>query len=445
MAPITVELRGHTLRVSVSPLKNPHGEGSALIIASDMSDLVAADIERESLVDQLHAADKMRSLGQLTAGVAHEINNPLAALLPNLQLLRDYHEKIIGSLDEASLKQMTRDPELSFVLNEIPELLSDTVAAGKQIKTVVGEMLRYAHPGSERGERTKLPELLDDALSLLSRKVRFNTRIEREYEPTPELVLDRGLISQAILNIAINASQAIADSSGEDRWIRIRTYQRDDGVAIEVSNSGPAIPKEIAKDIFAPFFTTKDPGAGVGLGLSIAYETVRRHGGVLEVLDGLPTTFRIWLPNDTGKALSSARPPMAAPEQAAPARVLVVDDEHLVRKGLRRVLERHFEVALTGSAREALILLSSGDYDVVLCDLLMPELSGMQLYEMVQAQNPSVAERFVFLTGGTTAAEARDFLRSVKNARAYKPIESTELIALVDRAARRVRQAASPH
>jgi signal transduction histidine kinase/FixJ family two-component response regulator len=441
-APSVVEFRERTLRVSITPLKNPLGDGSALLIAADITDIVAVEAERESLVEQLHAAEKMRSLGQMTAGIAHEINNPLAALLPNLQLLGEYYQKLTAALRLPEAEPLLKDPELQFALAELPELLSDTNAAGAQIKSVVGEMLRYAHPGVEKGERTALPELLNEALSLLSRRVRFRATLIREYGETPELVVDRGLLGQAVLNIAINASQAIASRSSEDAWIKVKTEPCEGGVAIEISNSGPEIPAAVAKDIFAPFFTTKDPGTGVGLGLSIAYESVRRHGGFIEVLDGLPTTFRVWLPLETGRALVSLRPAHAAPTTRAS--VMVVDDEHLVRKGLRRVLERHFEVTLASGGREALQLLGSHCYDVILCDLLMPGLTGMQLYQEASKDFPQQAECFVFLTGGTTAPEAREFLRSVPNPRVYKPVERSELVALVDKAARNTRQRKAP-
>lgn len=438
--PSVIEFRERTLRVSIAPLKNPFGEGSALLIAADITDIVAIEAERESLMGQLQAAEKMRSLGQMTAGIAHEINNPLAALLPNLQLLSEHCQRVTVALQRPEAAPLLSDPEIRFALDEIPELLSDTSAAGSQIKSVVGEMLRYAHPGIEKGERAGLPELINEALSLLSRRVRFRAKLIREYGPTPELVVDRGLLAQAVLNIAINASQAIAIDGHDEAWIKVRTACSDGGVAIEISNSGPEIPAEIAKEVFAPFFTTKDPGSGVGLGLSIAYETVRRHGGYIELLDGLPTTFRIWLPLETGRALASELPKRSRP--TAPAAVLVVDDEHLVRKGLRRVLERHFEVTLAASGREALELLEKNRYDVILCDLLMPDLSGMQLYQEASKRFPQQAECFVFLTGGTTAPEAREFLRSVPNPRAYKPIERSDLLALVDRAARKARKAA---
>jgi PAS domain S-box-containing protein len=444
LAPITVALGASTLRVTVARLNNSQREDSALIIARDISDLVAAEAERASLNAQLHAADKMRSLGQMTAGLSHEINNPLAALLPGLEILRARFEVLSAAATAAAVNEPPSDA-LIKALDDIPDLLSETLAAGRQIKSVVGEMRFFAHPGSSKGERAQLDHLLNDALSLVSREVRYKARLDREFDYTPELVVDRAVLSQAVLNILINASQAIEGGTPEDSWIRIKTYRREGGVAVEISNSGPAVPDEAIGKVFDPFFTTKDPGAGVGLGLSIAYETVARHGGYIELVKGMPTTFRIWLPLDTGKVLDSL--PVGSlpvegsshPIETTPARVLIVDDERLVRNGFRRVLAQHYEVSLASGGTHALGMIRDNEYDVILCDLLMPEVTGMDLYQRVMRSNPEAAVRFVFLTGGTACAEARDFLQSVKNVRAFKPLDNSELIRLVENAARSAR------
>lgn len=436
--PLTVELRSSTLRVTVARLKNPLGEDSALLIARDITDIVTAEAERASLGQQLHAADKMRSLGQLTAGVSHEINNPLAAMLPCLQLLRERFVELCDHFD----RPQRRDPEVvERALAEIPELLSDALAAGRQIKSVVAEMRYFAHPGEGKGELLRLDELLSESMALAAREVRFKALLASDLDYTPSLVVDRALLSQAVLNVLLNASQAIESAPSERDWIRVKSQRRDGGVAIEISNSGPPIPDYARDKIFDPFYTTKEPGAGVGLGLSIAYETVRRHGGYIEVLPGAPTTFRIWLPLNTGKVLDS-QPPVVAhvPVRAdvkRPPRVLVVDDERLVRNGLRRVLDRHYDVSLAAGGAQAKELIQRNHFDVILCDLLMPQVTGMELYEDIKRSKPDAAARFVFLTGGTTCAEARDFLQSVENPRAFKPLDNDDLVAFVERAIRR--------
>lgn len=441
--PFSAKLRASTLRVTVSRIKAPGGQRTALLILRDISDLVAAEAERVSLNAQLHAADKMRSLGQMTAGMSHEINNPLAALLPTLEALSDR----FNELTDPRVSPLRNDPRAARALREIPELLADSIAAGRQIKAVVAEMRSFAHPGESSGESVALDQLIKEATALIAREVRFKARLEQQLDYAPSLVVDRALLSQALLNILINASQALDDGAPETHWIRVATAERNGGVEIEVSNNGERIADENAGKVFDPFFTTKAPGAGVGLGLSIAHETVAHHGGYIALSTKPHTTFRIWLPLDTGKVVHSieplaSEPPSESPPGAGP-RVLIVDDEYLVRNGFRRALDRHFEVSLAAGAQQALLLIEQNDYDVVLCDLLMPETTGMDLFARVQQTSPDLAARFVFLTGGTANNEAREFLQSVKNARAFKPLDNDELVRLVERAARKGRRAAS--
>ncbi len=443
-APITAKLRANTLRVTVAPLKNPMGEDGALLIAQDVTDLVIADEAKASLTAQLHAADKMRSLGQMTAGISHEINNPLAALLPSLELLRERFGQLTQLVGVSVGHPGMSGERLHPALQEIPELLTDALAAGRQIQSVVGEMRFFAHPGTSKGELSSVVTLLEEAVALVSREVRFKARVDLDVDYSPSLIVDRSLLTQAVLNILINASQAIDLKSSRDEWIAIKSYRSDGGVAIEVSNSGPPIPEEIVDKLFDPFFTTKEPGAGVGLGLSIAYETVARHGGYIEVSNCHPTTFKVWLPLDTGKVLHSMQPPPRSEQQPPPVsrkvrvRVLLVDDERLVRNSFRRVLDRAYDVSLASGGRQALEMIRDNDYDIILCDLLMPEVTGMDLYEKISKIKPDALPRFVFLTGGTACTEAREFLQQVKNARAFKPLENHELLRLVERAVERL-------
>ena len=247
------------------------------------------------------------------------------------------------------------------------------------------------------------------------------------------MVIDRTKLSQAFLNILLNAAQAIDGKAPEKDWIRVDTCEANEGVVICISNSGPHIPRAVLNRIFEPFFTTKEQGQGVGLGLAIAYETVRRHGGNIEVdsLEGSNTAFNIWIPYDTGLGLTK-RASSDRVVETPPGRLLIVDDERIVRNSLRRLLERHYEVILAGNGEQALELLDAErGIDLVLCDLIMPEMTGMDLYEQVRKRRPELAKRFVFITGGTSSPKARNFLANVENPRAFKPIDAKELQRLV--------------
>jgi signal transduction histidine kinase/DNA-binding response OmpR family regulator len=429
--PMTVELERATLRVTVAGLKSPDGQTTAMIIARDISDLKAAEHARVAFDARLHEADKLASLGHLVAGVSHEINNPLAAILLNLPSLQEAFGDIA-----AHLRKTRPPPTLTTHLDEIPKMLQESLDATERIRVIVEEMRLFAHPRGDVGEVAQVEELLDVALSLVANEVRFKARVERAYTETPHLVVDRARLIQAFLNVVLNAAQAIEGNDPEGAWIRVETRSEHDGVLVVITNSGPPIPNDVLPRIFEPFFTTKPVGQGVGLGLSISYDTIRRHGGHVEATSGAdqPTAFRIWLPSNTGLAL--APPPELRSAEPAPvrsARILFVDDERLLQSSIRRILERHHEVVLASSGQRALELLAHDRFDVVLCDLIMPGMTGMQLFEVVKATMPQQAVRFVFLTGGTSSPEARDFLLSVDNPRAYKPLSGDEIMRLVAR------------
>jgi signal transduction histidine kinase/DNA-binding response OmpR family regulator len=422
--PLGLELQGSSLRVTVAGIQGQGGQATAVVIARDVSDLRAAELARETLLARSAEANRMSALGRMVAGVAHEINNPLAALIPNVRIL-------LEQIEELAVTPSTAHPTVARFLEEAPVIAEDVLEAGERIRSVVAEMQAFSRPPNPEGELVDLRDLLEAPLALAASSLRSKATIERSYGQTPPLVVDRARLSQAFLSILLNAAQAIPGNQPELHLVRVTTRADANGVIAEISNTGPAIPADVLPRIFEPFFTTKTVGDAVGLGLSIAYETVGAHGGSLEVssVPGQPTTFRVWLPVDTGRRLS--KPPPKAPA-AVGVRVLVVDDDRLVRNSLRRALERHHDVTLASGAKRASELLSEMEFDVVLCDLVMPHVSGMELYEAVKARSPEQAARFVFLTGGTHSPDAREFLQRVPNRRAYKPIGPEDLALLIE-------------
>jgi signal transduction histidine kinase/ActR/RegA family two-component response regulator len=430
--PITLDRDNLTLRVTVSGLQSPDGQATAVVIARDISDLKAAEQARLALDARLHEADKMASLGHLVAGVSHEINNPLAAVLPNLLVLSEDFAEISRHCTATGASG-----HLLSLLEEVPRVLEESRDAVDRIRAIVAEMRVFAHPNSSNGEPSRIEKLLEGPLNLVANQVRLKARLERAYGETPELIVDRNRLGQAFLNVILNATQAFESGGPEKNFIRVATRAESEGVVIEISNNGPVIPRDVLPKIFEPFFTTKPVGEGLGLGLSISYDTVRRHGGTIEVTstqaDG--TKFRIWLPMNTGLALAP-RPVRPESGQSSSGRVLVVDDDRLVRNSLRRILERHHEVVVASGGQRALELLTAERFDVVICDLIMPGMTGQELYETLRERLPEQAARFVFLTGGTSSAEARDFLLGVENPRAYKPVSAEEIVRLVARCMR---------
>jgi CheY-like chemotaxis protein len=253
-----------------------------------------------------------------------------------------------------------------------------------------------------------------------------------EIAPTPRVLASEHRLGQVFLNLLINAAQSVPEGRASEHLIRASTGVHPDGrVRVTVSDDGAGIPPEIRSRIFDPFFTTKPIGVGTGLGLSICHGIVAALGGEITVESevGRGSTFSVFLPTASGEPLQEA-PARAAP--TAGARILVVDDEPLVCKALQRILSPPHEVGVRESGREALETLESdAAWDLVLCDLMMPEITGMELYRLTAVRSPALARRFVFLTGGAFTDGARDFLQEVSNERVEKPFDPAVLRELI--------------
>jgi CheY-like chemotaxis protein len=284
--------------------------------------------------------------------------------------------------------------------------------------------------------------LIDSCLNVAWGEIRRRAQLVRDLEPVAAVLGDEGRLSQVFLNLILNAAQSIAGGRPEEHQVRVATRTLPDGrVAIEVRDTGAGIAPDHLPRIFDPFFTTKGPGSGTGLGLSICHAVVTAMGGTIEVesVPGHGSTFRVLLAPIAPEVARHAGFPTPPPPPRR-ARVLVVDDEPLVGTVLRRTLLEH-DVTVVESGRAAIDRISSGErYDVVLSDLLMPEISGMDLYREVTASWPDLAGRFVFLTGGAFTPAAREFLESEKVEWVEKPFDVAALRAAV---ARRVAPPAS--
>jgi two-component system cell cycle sensor histidine kinase/response regulator CckA len=238
-----------------------------------------------------------------------------------------------------------------------------------------------------------------------------------------------------VLNLLINAADATPEGSRERYEVRVATSTDAKGRAvIEVSDDGPGIAPHIARRIFDPFFTTKAVGSGMGLGLAICHRIVTQLGGELsfESARGGPTTFRVVLPAaDLPAAAETARTATTDPRRAR-ARVLIVDDEPTLLRTVRWLLAGAHDVSVASSGREALDLLREDSrFDVVLADLMMDGVTGMDLYDAVRDVHPGLEKRMVFMTGGPSTRRSHEFLARVSNPRIEKPFSAAELEAAI--------------
>ena len=293
--------------------------------------------------------------------------------------------------------------------------------------------------GAARGP-IDVHKVLDSCAQIAGNQIRHRARLLKEYGRVPAADANEGRLAQVFLNLLINAVQAIPEGRTDENFIRVATQTDAEGrVVVELSDSGVGIEPQLLSRLFEPFFTTKPVGEGIGLGLSVCHAIVTDWGGSIAVRSepGVGTTFRVVLP--AHPHAGRAAPPTPAPERASGTvslRVLIVEDEERLAKSLARTLRPH-EVTLADNGKAALELCKDHDYDLVLCDLLMPEVTGMDVYEEICRLRPGYEERLVFMTGGAFTPRAQTFLATVPNRTLYKPFTPDELIQLVAEHARR--------
>ncbi|MBL0216392.1 MAG: response regulator [Myxococcales bacterium] len=373
--------------------------------------------ERRDVAQRLAQHQRLVTTGTLAAGVGHEINNPLTVALANLALAIEELELIEG-----------RSPSQRLV--EIIGLLEQAREGGERVKRIVRGLKSLA-----REEKDLLPidanAVVRSALEMASHELRTQASVELDLSDAPLVQADDSRLAQVLINLIVNAAQAFPSSDPAQNRIMIRT--RVEGqVIIEVADNGPGIEPSVLARIFDPFFTTRQVGAGSGLGLAISHGIITAFGGTLtcQTVVGEGTTFRIALP------LSAIPAAPAAEIVQSPTRgsMLVVDDEPAILKSMVRMFRNELEVVAVADPREALRLIQAGTrFDVVFCDLTMPYLSGMELFDTVAATHPQIADRFVFISGDLSRADIRQFMGRVRNERIEKPFSIQNLRAIVRR------------
>jgi signal transduction histidine kinase/ActR/RegA family two-component response regulator len=381
-------------------------------------ELAASLAQLEQTKGRLILADRLAGIGQLSAGIAHEINNPLAYVFANL----DY---VLG--------EIKADPALPA--ETMREALEDAAHGAERVRKIVADLKMFARRDDERSEPVDLREVLQSSCKMAMNEIRHRGRLVYDLRDIPCVRGDAGRLGQVFLNLVINAAHALTVSRKEGNEIRISTRVDAAGqVIVEIADTGEGIPVEIRERIFDPFFTNKPIGVGTGLGLSICHGIVTSHGGEISVdsVVGEGSRFRVVLPAIAERETRDTLVQQSAPESGR-RRALVIDDEPKILAVLERALGsvHHVDVAVSGSA--ALARIRNGEtYDVILCDL-MPEMSGMQVYEEIQRLDPQLARRVIFLTGGAFTAESRAFVESRGALCIEKPFRAANVLGLVAR------------
>jgi PAS domain S-box-containing protein len=369
--------------------------------------------ERRRMERQLVLADRMASLGTLAAGVAHEVNNPLFYIMGNLEFM-------VRELDKPQVPAQLRDEYL--------ELLAESREGCDRIRRIVQNLKSLSRAPEEDQGPADVECAINSSVRMAHNEIRHRARLVLEGGPVPPVGLPESQLGQVLLNLLVNAAQAIPTGQADRHRIAVRTSQRGQQVLIEVSDTGDGIPEQLQEKIFDPFFTTKEVGQGTGLGLSICHSIVTAAGGEIMVSStpGQGATFCVSLPVAPQRADEPAQPERVPLAESPRARILVVDDEPFVGRTLCRLLGSH-ETTYVLSGQDAIRHCMDRRPDLVFCDLMMPDMGGDEVYEQVRRQDAELARRFVFMTGGAFTAETRRFLAGIDNLTLEKPVTLEKL------------------
>lgn len=395
-------------------------------------------VDQARMREQLLLSDRMASAGMLAAGVAHEINNPLAVAVANVDYTADALARLVAEA-HAFATDGSRDDRQGWNgwqrLSALDEALRDASEGLHRIRDIVADVKLFSRPHDNPGGALDIRRVVDSSIRMAWNEIRHRATLVKTLQEVPLVEANESRLGQVLLNLIVNAAQALPEGHADVHHIRIETRTSDEGWAIaEVSDTGCGIPGENLERIFDPFFTTKPVGVGTGLGLAICHRIVTELGGSIEVESevGRGTVFRVLLP-PTREAPRAERTTSALPPSGRRGRVLLVDDDAAMGRAMRRALSDRHDLVILTNATEALARVTAGErFDVVLSDVMMPEVTGVQMHEQLVRQAPDQARRVVFLTGGAFTASAREYLDRVPNHTLEKPFRAARLLAVIE-------------
>jgi PAS domain S-box-containing protein len=402
---------------SIFPLRDEEGKIIGFRgISRDVTDRKQRDEERKQLEQKAQFASRLASVGELASGVAHEINNPLTAVIGYAHLLLDRKDI------PADIK---RDVE---VINE----------GAQRVAGIIKKLLVFARQTKPERTYVDVNEIINTTLELRAYSLQSNN-IKVILQLNPELpmtVADPGQLQQVFLNLIMNAETEVKLVHGGGK-LSIRTEQIGDNIRVSFKDNGLGIAKENLERIFNPFFTTRKVGQGTGLGLSVCHGIVTEHKGRIwaESQLGKGASFIVELPIvNESKQLEMPEPVVRETRKAVKARILVVDDETVIQQFVSQILtEEGHEVEAVDSAEDALEEVNNKKYQAIMLDIKMPGMSGIELYQHFQKTSPPLADKVVFITGDVMGPRTIAFLSKTKAPYIIKPFDATQLKAEINR------------
>jgi PAS domain S-box-containing protein len=405
----------------------PHvvdGEVQGLcVLVTDITRRKRAEEALQAAQCELESRERLVAMATLAGGIAHEINNPLAAVLGNVDLALDMLDE--GTVDTVDLRDMLRDVQ----------------SAATRVRDIVRSMKLLARGDTVQRERVDIADCVEQSIAFAANTLRYRSRLIRQIAPELHVEANVAQLSQVFVNLLAHAANALPEETPARNEIRIMARRDGDQILIEIADNGRGVPEQLQSRIFEPFFAMGSTTGGIGLGLSVSRSIVEGLGGTITCNSqgGRGNVFRLRLP--VAEALaprtdappsSERRQPVAIVPSAVRSKVLIVDDEEAIAALVARALiHEACEVTRVNRGLGALTALDGQSFDLILCDLMMPGLSGEDLYREAVRRWPELARRFVFLTGGAFTPRGRQFLAKVPAPVLEKPFQIAELVRLV--------------
>ncbi len=384
-------------------------EGIVYATARDITKRKEMEEIENQLQQELNLASRLATVGEMSSGIAHEINNPLTG--------------VIGFSERLMKKELPDDIRKDVnIINE----------GAKRIADITNRMLTFARQNKPERTLVNINDVIETTLAIRgyemeSSNIKVITQLASD---VPLTFTDAGQLQQVFLNIILNAEMEMNLAHGKGN-LTVKTERIDNTIRVSFEDDGPGISKKNIDRLFDPFFTTRDPDKGTGLGLSICYSIVKQHDGKIYARSrlGKGATFFVELPIVTKEEqLKMAEPTAGIPETPSRARILVVDDDTIIQEFLTEILrEEGHEVEIVENGKDALDRLGSGDYDVILLDIKLPGMSGIELYKYMQKAVKPLARRVVFITGDVMSDDTMGFIKSSGTPYITKPFDAEHL------------------
>ena len=410
----------------------------------------------QSFPDNLHTMDELRkkllhsdrlaAVGQLAAGVAHQINNPVAFIQTNFVLLQEY----ISKLDTfySSVKKYTdnehkgehakeindiiADHNIDLLLRNVHELITENLEGIDRIRSLVRDLRVFSRSNEKDIEQIHIDDIATTACNMTYNEIRHRAQLQKEIHKTRPIIGSRSKLTQVIMNLLLNAAHSINEGDATRNTITLSIRESNNDVVITVSDTGSGIPENIQERIFDAFFTTKSTEIGTGLGLSLSKEIIERHKGsiTLKSHEGEGSSFTVTLPFDTGYTLDTQIIDNNEDQDTTTGvKILIIDDEPIILKSYRRMLSPPNDVTTVERGSDALKILKKNgkDFDVIICDLMMPDTDAPMIFDALKHGKPEMLNKFIFHSGGAFTSRVRSFMDSIENIILEKPVTKQQL------------------